>query len=426
MMAENQRVSAIRKGEAIVRRSEHRILVSHAGNLPRPDYLDELVRGDRRHSLGADYTSRLPMAVNEIAQRQVELGVDVVNDGEYAKAGSYGGYLYDRVTGFSRRSDTDPAAPPKRAGPGERDRRQFPGFYESGLWYSGSGGPVRPGFAVPGHAHYGTDQQGRVCTGAIRYTGQPAVQADIANLQAAIAGKDAEGYLAALGPLSLGAGIRNEHYASEDEYMVAVAGACHEEYKAITDAGLIVQVDEPEFCTSWMFYPDWTVEQYRSFLARSVEIINHALRGIPTEQVRFHTCWGSGHRPHVNDIELKYIADLLLKIDAQQYSIEAANVRHEHEYHVWEQVKLPDGKMLMPGVIGHATDLVEHPELIAERLVRYARLVGRENVQAGTDCGMGSRVGHEEVVWAKFSAMTEGARIASDRLWQRQARSPGP
>jgi 5-methyltetrahydropteroyltriglutamate--homocysteine methyltransferase len=175
-----------------------------------------------------------------------------------------------------------------------------------------------------------------------------------------------------------------------------------------------------------MFYPDWTVEQYRSFLARSVEIINHALRGIPTEQVRFHTCWGSGHRPHVNDIELKYIADLLLKIDAQQYSIEAANVRHEHEYHVWEQVKLPDGKMLMPGVIGHATDLVEHPELIAERLVRYARLVGRENVQAGTDCGMGSRVGHEEVVWAKFSAMTEGARIASDRLWQRQARSPGP
>ena len=162
--------------------------------------------------------------------------------------------------------------------------------------------------------------------------------------------------------------------------------------------------------------PIWDVPQYRAFLERSVEIINHSLRGIPTELVRFHTCWGSGHRPHVNDIELRHIADLLVRIDAQQYSIEAANVRHEHEYHVWENVKLPDGKMLMPGVVAHATDLVEHPELIAERIVRYARLVGRENVQTGSDCGLGSRVGHEEVVWAKLQAMAEGARIASARL----------
>ncbi|HET7883046.1 MAG TPA: cobalamin-independent methionine synthase II family protein [Acetobacteraceae bacterium] len=400
-----------------MRRSEHHILVSHAGNLPRPVYLDDLIGGDRRHSLGTDYTSRLPQAVGEIVQRQIELGVDVVNDGEYAKAGSYGGYMHDRVSGFSRRSGA--TIPPKRAGTAERDRRQFPGFYASGLWYSGSGGPIRPGFAVPGNAQYSTDQDGRVCTGPVRYTGHAAVQADIANLKAAVAGKDAEGYIAALGPLSLGAGIRNEHYASEDDYMTAVADACHEEYKAITDAGLVVQVDEPEFCTSWMFYPDWTVEQYRAFLGKSVEIINHALRGIPTELVRFHTCWGSGHRPHVNDIELRHIADLLLGINAQQYSIEAANVRHEHEYRVWEQVKLPDGKMLMPGVVGHATDLVEHPELIAERLVRYATIVGRENVLAGTDCGLGSRVGHEEVVWAKLAAMAEGARIASERLWPR-------
>jgi 5-methyltetrahydropteroyltriglutamate--homocysteine methyltransferase len=402
----------------ILRHSEDHILVSHAGNLPRPGYLDELIKGNRQRSLGSDYTSRLPGAVKEIVDRQIELGVDVVNDGEYAKAGSYGGYMHDRVSGFSR-AGADRTIAPKRGGAGERDRRDFTGFYESGLWYSGSGGPIRPGFATPGHAHYATDQQGLVCTGPVNYTGLAVVQSDIANLQAAIAGKDVEGYLAALGPLSLGAGIPNEHYASEDDYMTAVANACHEEYKAITAAGLIVQVDEPEFCTSWMFYPDWNVEQYRSYLRKCVDLINYSLRDIPAELVRFHTCWGSGHRPHVNDIELKHIADLLLKINAQQYSIEAANVRHDHEYHVWESVKLPDGKMLMPGVIAHATDLVEHPKLIAERIVRYAKLIGRENVQTGTDCGMGSRVGHEEVVWAKFAAMSEGARIASKRLWQR-------
>jgi 5-methyltetrahydropteroyltriglutamate--homocysteine methyltransferase len=402
----------------ILRRSVDRILVSHAGNLPRPNYLDKLISGDRQRSLGGEYTSLLPTAVGEIVKRQIDVGIDVVNDGEYAKAGSYGGYMHDRVTGYSLAA-SDSTVAPKRSGAGERDRRQFPGFYTSGLWYSGSGGPVRPGFAVPGHAHSSTNQADRHCTGPVSYTGQAAVQADIANLKAAITGTDVEGYLAALGPLSLGSGILNEFYSSEEDYMVAVADACREEYKAITDAGLIVQMDEPEFCTSWMFYPDWNVAQYRAFLAKSVDLINYALRDIPMELVRFHTCWGSGHRPHVNDIELKYIADLLLKINAVQYSIEAANVRHEHEYHVWEEVGLPDGKTLMPGVIAHATDLVEHPELIAERLVRYASIVGRENVQAGTDCGMGSRVGHEEVVWAKFAAMAEGARIASERLWRR-------
>jgi 5-methyltetrahydropteroyltriglutamate--homocysteine methyltransferase len=394
-----------------------RILVSHAGNLPRPAYLDEQIRGDDKKSLGAEYTSRLPPAVREIVKRQIEVGIDIVNDGEFAKAGSYSGYMHERVTGYSR-ANVDRSAPPQRSGTGERDRRAFPGFYASGLWYSGSGGPVRPGFAVPGNAQHPADRAGRCCNGPVSYTGQAAIQVDIANLKAAMAGKEVEGYLAALGPLSLGSGIHNEFYRSEEDYMVAVADACHEEYKAITDAGLIVQMDEPEFCTSWMFYPDWNVEQYRSFLAKSVDLINYALRDIPMELIRFHTCWGSGHRPHVNDIELKYIADLLIKVKAQQYSIEAANVRHEHEYHVWEDVRLPDGKILMPGVIAHATDLVEHPELVAERLVRYARIVGRENVQAGTDCGMGSRVGHEEVVWAKFAAMSEGARIASKRLWQ--------
>jgi len=211
--------------------------------------------------------------------------------------------------------------------------------------------------------------------------------------------------------------VHNDYYKTEEEYMMAVSEACREEYKAITDAGLIVQLDEPEFCTSWMFYPDWSVEEYRKYLGLCVDVLNHAIEGLPQEQIRFHTCWGSGHRPHTNDIELKYIADLMVKINAQQYSIEAANVRHEHEYHVWEDVKLPEGKMLMPGVIAHASDLVEHPEVVAERLVNYAERVGKENVQTGTDCGIGSRVGHEEVVWAKLKAMSEGAAIASKKLW---------
>ncbi len=353
-----------------MRHSTHRILVSHAGNLPRPEYLNELIDGgsNLEESTGTDYQQRLPQAVRHIVEEQVRLGVDIVNDGEFAKGGSYGGYMVDRVTGYS----VEPADSNKAA---------------------------------------------RVCTSAVSYTGQAAVLADVANLKAAIQGKDVEGYVAALGPLSLGAGVRNEHYSNEEEYMMAVAEACREEYKVITDAGLIVQVDEPEFCTSWTFYPEWSVDDLRKYLSFSVEVINHSIAGLPEDLIRFHTCWGSGHRPHVNDIELKHIADLLIKINARQYSIEAANVRHEHEYHVWENLKLPEGKMLMPGVISHATDLVEHPELVAERLVNYANLVGQENVQTGTDCGIGSRVGHEEIVWAKLWTMAEGARLASEKLW---------
>jgi 5-methyltetrahydropteroyltriglutamate--homocysteine methyltransferase len=401
-----------------MRSNPGRILVSHAGNLPRPGSLDQLIDGGRA-TQGAnteEYHRRLPDAVRWIVDRQIELGVDVVNDGEYAKAGSYGGYMQARITGYSS-VPVDPNRPPKRYGTAERDRRQFPGFYQSGLWFSGSGGPIRPGFATPGEVRNVNQREQRACTGPVTYTGQEGVKTDVANLKAAIAGKDVEGYVAALGPLSLGAGVRNDYYKSEEEYMMAVADACREEYKAITDAGLIVQLDEPEFCTSWSFYPDWSVEDLRKYLGSCVDVLNHSLRGIPEALVRFHTCWGSGHRPHVHDIELKHIADIMLRINAQQYSVEAANVRHEHEYHVWEDLKLPAGKMLMPGVIAHATDLVEHPELVAERLVNYANIVGRENVQTGTDCGIGSRVGHEEIVWAKIAAMSEGARIASKKLW---------
>jgi 5-methyltetrahydropteroyltriglutamate--homocysteine methyltransferase len=321
-----------------MKHSTDRIRVSHAGNLPRPRYLDELIEDgkNRDGSHTAEYHTRLPKGVQEIVDKQIELGVDVVNDGEYAKAGSYGGYMQERVSGFSS-VPVDPNRKPKRSGTAERDRRLFPGFYASGLWYSGSGGPVRPGFATPGEVRNTNLRETRACTGQVKYTGQSAVADDIKNLKAALAGKggDVEGYLAALGPLSLGAGVNNLHYASEQEYMQAVADACREEYKAITDAGLIVQIDEPEFCTTYSFYPEWSVDDLRKYLSNAADIINHAVRGLPVDLVRFHTCWGSGHRPHVTDIELKHIADLILKINAQCYNIEAANVRHEHEWQVW-------------------------------------------------------------------------------------------
>jgi 5-methyltetrahydropteroyltriglutamate--homocysteine methyltransferase len=397
--------------------STGRIRVTHGGNLPRPKQFDELLQ--RGPVVTAEVAERLPGAVQGVVDRQLECGVDVVNDGEYVKAaggGSYAGYIHQRVTGWEM-LPIDPAKPRKREGVGARERRLFPGVYGSGLWLSGSGGPVRPGFFTPGAPPEPATE--RVCTGPVGYTGQAAIKADTGALNRALEGRhgsQAEGFVAALGPLSLGAGARNEYYASEEEYMTAVAECVREEYRAITDAGLIVQIDEPEFATSWQFYPDWDVDQYRRYLASCVEIINHALGGLPEEQVRFHVCWGSGHRPHVTDIGLAHIADLLLGINAQAYSVEAGNVRHAHEWRVWDDVKLPEGKILVPGVVSHATDLVEHPGLVAERLINFASVVGKENVQAGTDCGIGSRVGHEDIVWAKLRAMSAGAALATRQL----------
>jgi len=399
-----------------MKHSTERIRATHGGNLPRPEAFDALLRQDS--AVTAEVAEQLPGAVQYVVDRQLDCGIDVINDGEYVKAaggGSYSGYIHQRVTGW----EVQPVNPDKRKrdGVGGRERRMFPGFYESGLWLQGSGGPVRPGFFKPGVSPERSTERVAVCP--VAYTGHAAIKADIDALAKALEGKPAvvEGLVAALGPLSLGAGARNEYYSSEEEYMTAVAEVVREEYKAITDAGFIVQVDEPEFATSWQFYPDWDVARYRQYLEFCTEVINHALEGIPEDQVRFHVCWGSGHRPHVTDIDLAHIADLLLKVNAQAYSVEAGNVRHAHEWTVWRDVKLPDGKILVPGVISHATDLVEAPGLVAERLVNYASVVGRENLQAGTDCGIGSRVGHEEIVWAKLRAMAQGCELASRQLW---------
>ena len=400
-----------------MRHSTDRIRSTHGGNLPRAAEFDALLR--QGPVVTAEVAAELPGAVQYVVDRQLECGVDVVNDGEYVKAaggGAYSGYIHQRVTGWEV-LPVDPAKPPKRAGVGERERRMFPGFYESGLWLQGSGGPVRPGYFKPGRPPAPITE--RVATGPVRYAGHEAIKADVDALARALGGKPAgaEGFVAALGPLSLGAGARNEYYSTEEEYMTAVAEVVREEYKAITDAGFIVQVDEPEFATSWQFFPDWDVARYRKYLEFCVEIINHALEGLPEDQVRFHVCWGSGHRPHVTDIGLVHIADLLLKVNAQAYSVEAGNVRHAHEWTVWRDVRLPDGKILVPGVVSHATDLVEAPGLVAERLVNYASVVGKENLQAGTDCGIGSRVGHEEIVWAKLRALAQGCALASEQLW---------
>ena len=398
-----------------MRRSTDHILSTHGGNLPRPADLDALLIRADENRVAVD--ARLPVAVKEVVDRQIACGVDIVNDGEYVKAanmGHYVGYIQSRVTGFEV-VDRDPSVPPKRGFVAERDRREFPGVWASGLWFAGSGGPVRPGFSTPGTVPRIPVRE-QACTSPVTYIGHEAIAKDVAALKAGLEGRDVEGFIAALGPLSLGAGVRNRYYRDERDFMMAVARTLREEYKAITDAGLILQVDEPEFATTWMFYPDWSVEDYRNYLRFAVEVINHALEGLPEEQIRFHMCWGSGHRPHTNDIELKHIADLLFTINAQAYSFEASNVRHAHEWRVFETLKLPTGKIIVPGVVGHATDLVEHPELVAERLVNFAKLVGMENVHAGTDCGIGSRVGHEEIAWAKLKAMSEGAAIATRRL----------
>jgi 5-methyltetrahydropteroyltriglutamate--homocysteine methyltransferase len=239
-------------------------------------------------------------------------------------------------------------------------------------------------------------------------------------MQAALASVDGEveGFLPAIAPGTIEHWLFNQHYASDEEFLYAIADAMHAEYKAITDAGLNLQIDDPDLPDGWQMFPEMSVDDYRRYAALRVEALNHALRDIPVEQIRLHVCWGSGHGPHQNDIPLEHIVDIILSVKAQVYSIEAANPRHDHEWRVWRDfAKLPEGKSLMPGVVGHATDIIEHPRLVADRLVRYAELVGKENVMAGTDCGVGTRVFNAEIAWGKFAALVEGARLASRELW---------
>jgi 5-methyltetrahydropteroyltriglutamate--homocysteine methyltransferase len=392
-----------------MKRSTERILTTFVGSLARPADLIETLNAKEsgqsydRHA----FAVRVRSAVAEAVRRQAEAGVDIVSDGEQGKAG-FVTYIGERLTGFEPR----PAAP--RAGPwvGSREVMDFPEYYE---WYSRwRGASVGPPTSF-------------VCTAPIAYKGQEVLQRDIANLKAALQGVSVEeAFMPATSPANVEAHRKNEYYPTEEAYLYAIADAMREEYKAIVAAGLLLQVDDPRLVTYYNSNPGSTVEQCRKWAELRVEALNYTLRDIPPEKVRFHTCYGINIGPRIHDMALKDIVDIMLRVNAGAYSFEAANPRHEHEWRVWEGAKLPDGKVLIPGVITHTSNIVEHSELVAERLVTYARIVGRENIIAGSDCGFSSQATaepeiHPSVVWAKFKAMAEGARLASEELWGKKA-----
>jgi len=401
--------------------STREILTTHAGSLPRPDDLIELnrARQDGETKDEAGYQQRLAAAEQDVVQRQKDCGITVPGDGEYGKEmgqkinyGAWWSYSFQRLGGL-RVGEFMYRMPSQRRKEGEvvltafpdrRDRNLFPAAYadpESGV-SSNRGGP---GMRLP------------VCIGKLTYTGQDAIAADIAHFKAGLAASGYnEGFMTSIGPGACSR-IGNEYYQSEEEFIYACADAMREEYRAIIDAGLVLQIDDPGIAENWdMINPAPTVEDYRKFTMIRVEALNYAIKGLPQDRIRFHLCWGSWHGPHVTDIPMQDIVDVMLAINAQGYSFEAGNVRHEHEWRVWENVKLPDGKMLIPGVVSHATNVVEHPELVADRIERFAKLVGRENVLAGTDCGLGGRV-HPEIAWAKLRTLAEGAALATKRLY---------
>ena len=388
-----------------MKRSTDRIIVSHAGTLPRPPALQELfAKGPEAQ---AAFDQELTAAVGEIVAKQAEIGIDVVNDGEIGKRGAFIGYIRDRMTGIEGRPDLHNAD--RDAGISGRERREFPGYFAAGFGVAFPTGEGSTTFAIA--------QYPFVVSGPLTYVGHDVVASDIARLKAACEGLDVEPYLPAISPGTIEHWLwRADPYKTDEEFLFAIGDVMHEEYKAITDAGVVLQIDDPDLPDAWQMFPDMDLEEYRKYAALRVEALNHALRDIPEELIRFHTCWGSFHNPHRNDVPLRHIVDLILSVKAECYSIEASNARHEHEWAVWAEVGLPEGKTLMPGVVGHATDLVEHPELVAQRLIRYAEVIGKENVIAGTDCGVGSRV-HREVAWAKLEDLAKGAAIASDKLW---------
>ncbi len=383
-----------------MRRSTDRILVSHAGTLPRTDEVARLFNDGTTE----EFEAMLPGAIKDVVRRQAELGIDIVNDGEFSKRGGFSSYVRNRLSGIEQK-DFPPGQPRPQHDVTARDRRQFPGAFAAGV------GPFRGG---------GTANAPVFCTGPLKYIGQPSVQRDIANLRAAVdsLGLNVDPYLPAIAPGTVEHWLWNDHYPDSESFLMAIADALHEEYKAITDAGFILQIDDPDLPDGWQMYPEMSVADYRPYADLRVAAINRALEGIPEDQVRLHICWGSGHGPHRNDIPLRDIVDIVLKVRAECFSVEAANPMHEYELHVWEETKLPAGKSLMPGVVGHATNVIEHPETVADRLIRYGNIVGPENVIAGTDCGIGTRVGHGEIAWAKLESMVEGARIATRALWK--------
>jgi 5-methyltetrahydropteroyltriglutamate--homocysteine methyltransferase len=376
--------------------SHGRILTTHVGALPRPPAAAEAL-------LGRADEDELTAAVAEVVRRQAEVGIDIVDDGELGKS-IWQWYVTERLAGVERKEH-------EQAALRGRDWTEFAEFYD----YAQDTPDVL--FHGSDPAFWAAIATRPVAVGPITYDPGP-VQRDLANMKAALVGVDvADAFMPVVAPASIEVDMGNEHYASQDELLYALADAMREEYKAIIDAGFQLQVDDAWIPALWDHDPSLDLETYRRFAASRIEALNHALEGLPEERIRYHLCWGSWHGPHANDIPLSEIVDLMLQVRAGIYSIEAANARHEHEYHLWENVKLPEGKKLAPGVVTHSTNLIEHSELVAERIVRFAERVGRENVIASTDCGMGSRI-HPQLGWAKLETLAEGARLASERLYR--------
>ncbi|HEY7315970.1 MAG TPA: cobalamin-independent methionine synthase II family protein [Candidatus Binatia bacterium] len=397
-----------------MKRSTDRILTTHVGSLARSESLIPLLRL-REHGQAYDHeelASQVRKGVTDVVRKQVEAGIDIVTDGEQSKA-SFFGYIIERFTGFERK----PPAPGKEPRPRSAGREylSFPDYY---AWSERIAEPF--GGRSGGRGQGGVD----TCTGPVSYRGHKAVQTDIDNLKTAVKDQVHEAvFLPAIASSYVASTFANEYYRTHEEYEQAVSDAVREEYKAIVDAGFILQIDDPRLISYYMMNPDLSIEECRKWAEKRVEAINYSIRDIPPEKVRFHTCYSIDVGPRIHEMALKDIIDILLKINAGAYSFEAANPRHEHEYHVFERVKLPDGKILIPGVISHTTNLVEHPELVAERILRFAKIVGRENVIAGADCGFAASAlrfndTHPSVAWLKFAALAEGARLASSELWK--------
>jgi 5-methyltetrahydropteroyltriglutamate--homocysteine methyltransferase len=394
--------------------NQHRILTTHVGSLVRPPslvaFLEE-IEAERPYDQTA-HDACLRESIAEVVRQQAEAGVDIVSDGEFGKTGNWAWYVHQRISGFTER----PATPEEAGNPlmtmsMGRDFAAFPEFYAE--YFPTQGFRVRPANIT------------NACTGPIRYIGHAQVQRDIDNLKAAASQvKVQDAFLPVVAPASAFPFYKNEYYKDEESLLFALAKALREEYKAVLDAGLRIQIDDAFL--PWTYeriVPPMTLAQYRKWAELRIDALNYALEGLPQERIRYHICWGSWNAPHIFDVPLQDIVDLLLKLRVGGYQFEAANVRHEHEWKVWQSVKVPEDRVLIPGVISHVTNVVEHPDLVADRLIRYASIVGRERVMAGSDCGFAqspfTRRVHPTVQWAKLKAQAEGARIATERLWGR-------
>ena len=386
-----------------MKHSSGRILTTHAGSLPRPPDLLGLIERDGPKAFDSDAAAqRLTAAVGEIVHKQIDLGVDVVDDGEYGKP-SFVSYINERLGGY----EVDTRAGPRNQWATSREGLSFPEFYSQT-------------HAASTHTHM-------ICTGPITYKGHARLKRDIDNFKAALKAVNVvEAFLPVAAPASVIPDRKNEYYKSEEDLIRAIGAAMRTEYRMIIDAGFVLQLDDARAAVTYdRMVPPGSFEDYRKWLRLQVEVLNEAIKGLPADRIRYHVCWGSWPGPHTTDVALKDIVDLILGMNVGAFVIEGANPRHEHEWRVWESAKLPAGKVLIPGVISHATNVVEHPELVAERIVRLAKLVGRENVLAGTDCGFAQgpfhRRVHPSIMWAKLSALVEGARLASSELWRKAA-----